>query len=324
MEKELVLRAGCPYRAVDAGQVRGMSPWALARNAVKLWHGYRQARQLFIEWPADVVFVTGGYVTVPVALAAWRQHIPVMIYLPDLEPGWAVRFMSRFADRIAVSFDQVCRFFDRRKVWVSGYPVRAELFKADRQAGRRILGLDARLKTLLVFGGSRGARSINQALVAILPDLLAEYQVVHISGELDWPWVMEQQTQLSRNLAEHYHPYPYLHEELVAAFVAADLVVARAGAATLAEFPAAGLPSILVPYPYSGQHQQKNADFMVAQGAAVCVQDRDLGTQLRPMVQSLLQDATRLADMKMRAHELSQPDAAYKLAAELERLAHAV
>jgi len=325
MEKDLLGRTAWPYRAVDAGQVRGMSPRTLLGNSLKLWRGYRQARQLLVAWPADVVFVTGGYVTVPVALAARRCRIPVMVYLPDLEPGWAIRLMSRFAACIAVSFDEARAHFPgqrQNKVWVSGYPVRAELLNADRVRGCETLELDPALKTLLVFGGSRGAKSINRAVGDILTDLLSRYQVVHVSGELDWPWVRERHDRLPPDVRARYHAYPYLHDQVIAAFAAADLVVSRVGAATLAEWPAVGLPSILVPYPHSGQHQQKNADFMVARGAAVCIKDRDLNKELKPTILRLLQDESALQAMGARARELSRPDAADQLAAELRRLAY--
>lgn len=324
MERELVERTRWPFRGVDAGQVRGMSPWALVRNGRRLWRGVRQAGALLAEWPADVLFVTGGYVTVPVALAAWQRHVPILVYLPDLEPGWAVRFLSRLATRVAVSFDEVRRFFDPKKVWVSGYPVRAELFTADRQAGYRTLGLDPALKTLLVFGGSRGAQSINRAVGEIAADLLRACQIVHVTGTLDWPNVEARRAALSAELSPEliarYHIYPYLHEELIAAFAVADLVVSRAGAATLGEWPALGLPSVLVPYPYSGQHQQRNADFMVEHGAAVCVRDADMGRELKPTLLNLLRDPSTLSKMGERARALSRPDAADNLAAELVRL----
>ncbi|MBN1581350.1 MAG: undecaprenyldiphospho-muramoylpentapeptide beta-N-acetylglucosaminyltransferase [Anaerolineae bacterium] len=322
MEKEIVARTDLLYRAVDAGQVRGMSPWTLFKNLGRLWQGYRQGHNLLVEWPADAILVTGGYVTVPMALAAWRRHIPVMIYLPDLEPGWAIRFMSRFADRIAVSFDEVSAWFPKHKVWTSGYPVRTALFDANRNSGYETLGLNPGIKTLLVFGGSRGARSINRAVGTILHDLLARYQVIHVSGQLDWVWIDEKRRELAPELQKRYRAYPYLHDELPAAFAVADLVVARAGAATLAEWPAVGLPSILVPYPYSGQHQQKNADFMVAHGAAVCVNDSELETQLKSVIDGLLEDELALQKMGERARALFRPDAARKLASELVRLAH--
>ena len=322
LEASIVSRTELPFRSVDSGPIRGTTPWALAKSLLRLWRGYRQSRRLLTEWQADVVLTSGGYVSVPVAMAAWRQRVPVMVYLPDLKPGLAVRLQSWFANRIAVSFDQVLGYFPEAKAWVSGYPVRAEILGAERSAAYEVLGLDPGRKTLLGFGGSRGARAINRALVQVLPDLLVDYQVVHVTGQLDWPSVNEKRNAMPPELQAHYHVYPYLHgEQLAAALVGSDLVIARAGASTTAEFPAAGLPSILVPYPYSGQHQQLNADFMVSHGAAVCVADADLPEQLKPTALRLLADEATLKQMGERARSLARPDAAHRLARALIHLA---
>lgn len=318
LEASIVGRTDLPFQTIEAGPIRGATPWALARSLARLWRGYHQARRLLTALSADAVLTTGGYVSVPVAIAAWRERVPVLVYLPDLEPGLAVKLQSRFANRVAVSFEEVRRHFPARKVWVSGYPVRAEIHEARREDAIRALGLDPGRKTLLGFGGSRGARAVNRALAEILPDLLREFQVVHITGELDWPWISERRDTLDQESQARYHAYPYLHgAQLAAAFAASDLAVARAGAATMAEFPAVGLPAILVPYPYSGQHQQANADFGVAHGAAVCVADADLAAQLKPTVLRLLSDEQGLARMRDRARALARPDAARRLAQEL-------
>lgn len=315
-------RTDLPFRAVDAGPIRGTTPLALVRSLWQLWRGYHQARALCAEWSADVVATTGSYVSVPVALAAKRAGVPLLVYLPDLEPGLAVRLQARFADRVAVSFDEVRQHFPEHKVWISGYPVRAEILEADRRSAYETLTLSTARKTLLGFGGSRGARAVNQALVDILPELLVDYQVIHITGELDWAWVDEQRGTLDPELQRWYHAYPYLHgEELAAALAGSDLAVARAGAATMAEFPAVGLPSVLVPYPYSGQHQQPNADWMVRHGAAVCIDNADLPEQLKPTVLRLLSDEGTLAQMRERARALARPKAAQDLAAALVQLA---
>jgi len=253
-----------------------------------------------------------------------------MVYLPDREPGLAIRLLSWLVDRIAVSFEQVVETFpaaNRGKVWVSGYPVRADLIRArdmDHRAACAALGLDPDLKTLLVLGGSHGARPINQAVIAALPELLEQCQIVHISGQLDGPWVQQESAKLPARLQARHHPYAYMHEELAAAMAAADLVVARAGAATLAEFPAVGLPSILVPYPYSGQHQAANADFMAAHGAGVRVDNDDLETRLKPTVLGLLGDQQALERMVASAQAVARPEAAARLAGELRRLASGV
>jgi UDP-N-acetylglucosamine--N-acetylmuramyl-(pentapeptide) pyrophosphoryl-undecaprenol N-acetylglucosamine transferase len=325
LEASIVARTDLPFRGVEAGPIRGTTPLSLAKSLRQLWRGFRQARALLSEWRADVVATTGSYVSAPVALAAWRARVPVLVYLPDLAPGLAVRLQARFADQVAVSFEEVRRHFPPGKVWVSGYPVRSQIGQMSRASGIEILGLSPERKTLLGFGGSRGARSVNRALLAILPDLLSNYQVIHITGQLDWPEVSERQAALGPEMQSWYHAYPYLHgEQLAAALAASDLVVARAGAATMAEFPAVGLPSVLVPYPYSGQHQQANADFMVSRGAAVSIDDAALSEQLKPTVLRLLSDERVLREMSARARALARPDAARELARALVRLASPV
>lgn len=324
-EEVLAGRAGIPFSAVETGQILGRAPWVVARNLAHMARGARRCADILAEFKPDVVFITGGYVTAPVAWAAWRvrPHVPLLIYLPDLTPGQAIRLTSRLADAVAVSFPEVAPFFPGKAV-VTGYPVRPELLAADRAAARAALRLDADLPALLVFGGSRGARSINRALVAALPQLLPLCQVVHISGELDWPWVAEQRFALRAGpSAARYQAYPYLHDEMVQALAAADLVIARAGASVLGEFPAVGLPSILAPYPYAGQHQDANAAYLAGHGAAIVLPDHALADRLAPTVLELLAAPERMAAMAAAARSLARPEAAAAIAHELHQLAGA-
>ena len=152
--------------------------------------------------------------------------------------------------------------------------------------------------------------------------MLQAAQVVHISGPRDSEWVRERRAGLLAPLQARYHVYDYLHEEMVDALLAADLAVARAGASTLGEFPAVGLPAVLVPYPYAGAHQWANARYMVEAGAAVAVADADLGTALVPTVMSLLTDSDRRAALGQAARTLARPGAAQHIAHELEGLVH--
>lgn len=322
VEEALTRRAGIPFRAIATGQVRGQAPWEALRSLLRMRRGAAECRAILAEFRPDVVLLTGGYVAAPVAWAAWRAHAPILIYLPDVTPGEAIRWTSRLATRVAVSFPEAARYFGNKAV-VTGYPVRREFFTTARAAARAQLGLQAGLPVLLAMGGSRGARSINRALTAALPVLLPHCQIVHVSGTLDWPAVEQAAATLQgTELAARYHPHPYLHE-MPAALAAADLVVARAGAATLAEFPAVGLPAILAPYPYSGQHQDANAAYLAGHGAAVVLRDHELADRLAPTVLALLAAPERLAAMGQAARALSRPDAAAAIARELYRLAAA-
>ncbi len=322
VEESLAAQAGVPFRAIESGQVRGMALWTAASNLLKAGRGVRQAGRIIGEFRPDVVFVTGGFVAGPVVLAAWQAHVPVFIYLPDMEPGLAITRMSRFARSVGVTFPEAAHWFPGKAV-VTGYPVRQEILAlaGQRALARQQLGLTDTLPVVLVFGGSRGARSINQALAGALPALLPHCQVVHISGTLDWPAVEAQAQHLPGELRPRYRAYPYLHQEMPAALAAADLAVARAGASTLGEFPALGLPSILAPYPYSGQHQEVNADYLARHGAAVKLADAQLSAQLASTVLGLLHNPAELAAMSRAAQGLAQPDAAAAIARELRHLA---
>ena len=322
LEADIVAKAGLAFRAVQAAGLRGLSPWQALRNGFALLRGSIQAWRIVHTFRPDIVLATGGYASAPVVIAAWLQRCPVLIYLPDIQPGLAVRFLSRLAKRVAVSFDASRAYFAPGKPIVTGYPVRSALYTADRQAAQQRLGLLPAWKTVLVFGGSRGAHSINLAVSEGLEQLLSLAQVIHVAGEADLAWLRERRERLPPESRQRYRVYAYLHEEMLDALLAADLAIARAGAATMGEFAAVGLPSILVPYPYAGQHQEANADFMASQGAAVKVLDSALAEGvLGPMVEKLLTDEDSLRFMARNARNLARPDAARAIAQQLALLA---
>jgi UDP-N-acetylglucosamine--N-acetylmuramyl-(pentapeptide) pyrophosphoryl-undecaprenol N-acetylglucosamine transferase len=316
IEEELVTRAGLEFIGLPAGGLRGMKLLAQARNTAFITRSVGKARRILGRFKPDVVLVTGGYACVAVTLAAWIHQIPVLIYLPDIVPGQAVRILNRFVARVAVTSEESYHYLRRDKVVVTGYPVRKEILTLDRTEARRDLGLDPDMKTVLVFGGSRGARSINQALIAGLRELLPMCQVVHISGRLDADWVAGAAKSLPEALRDRYRHYSYLHD-MPQALVASDLAVTRAGAATLGELPAARLPAILVPYPYSGQHQLANARYMAHNGAAEIVLDAQLSDRLVPKILQLLSNEDALADMRESTAAMARPDAAEAIAEQL-------
>ena len=173
---------------------------------------------------------------------------------------------------------------------------------------------------LFIFGGSRGARSINKAIASHLPELLKTAQIIHVTGELDWGDIQSSYTKLDPEMAKDYHITPYLHEEMGAAFAAADLVISRAGASTLGEFPLFGLPAVLVPYPYAWRYQIVNADYLVSKGAAILIQDENLPDQIVPTVSELFSNSRKLSMMKENMKVLAEPGAAAKIAALIEEL----
>jgi len=314
MEAELVARIGVPFTAIPAGGVHGVGLSRALTNVWQLLRGFLTAWQLLRRERPAAVLTTGGYVSVPVALAAWLHRVPVLLYLPDIEPGLSFRWVARLATRVAVTVEDSRQFLPARKVVVTGYPLRKDLQRWERTAGRQALGLDPTAPVLLVLGGSRGARSINEAVLAHLPALLELSQLVHMTGSLDWDKVAAKAEALPAALRERYHPFAYLHEEMGAALAAADLTLSRAGASVLGEFPYFGLPALLVPYPYAWRYQKVNAEWLAQRDAAIVVTDAELVDTLLPLVQELLQSPERRATMGANVQALARPEAAQDIA----------
>jgi len=248
MEETLVKKGGLPYQGIAAAGLRGKNPVAAIAGLIKLIWGYTQSKRLISAFKPEVLFVTGGYVCVPTTLAAHRAGVPVVIYLPDIEPGQAIKFLSRYAAKIAVTAPPAQKFFPPGLTVVTGYPVRRELFRMDKQQARTLLNIEGQRPVVLAFGGSQGARSINQAITkpGTLAHLLQKTDLIHISGPKDAARTQAVYQQLPPDWQRHYHLYPYLHAKMAAAFVVADVIVSRAGASILGEAPAAGAPSVLV------------------------------------------------------------------------------
>ena len=325
-EEPLVRRAGIAFRGVPTGAVLGRGPVALARSAVQNVRGVLAAWRLVREYRPSVVLATGGYVSVPIVLAARLARVPSAIFLPDVEPGLAVKALSRIVNRVACSVETTRRFLPPAKVVPTGYPVRPPLRvwaeRPDgRRAGRALLGVADDRPLVLVMGGSTGARSINQAVWAALPRLLAVADVLHLAGGHGIAEARAVRDALPPDDRPHYRPEEYLHDEMGAALAAADLVVARAGASTLGELPAFGLPSILVPGTFASGHQRHNADHLAGAGAAVRLDDDDLRDHLPSTVERLLGDPDRLDAMRRCSRALDRPNAARDIARLLADLA---
>jgi undecaprenyldiphospho-muramoylpentapeptide beta-N-acetylglucosaminyltransferase len=313
VEKDLVARAGLPYRSIAAGGLHGLGLIARLQNAIKLIAGTFQALKLIGQWRPDVMLTTGGFVAAPVAVACWLRRVPVVVFLPDVEPGQAVKFVARLARTIAVTTAESRGYFPGKNVIVTGYPTRLDLAQADRTVAQQRFELVSDRKTLLVTGGSKGARSLNRAIMANAATLLAKYQIIHISGATDALEVYNAYEALPADLKRYYHVFEYVHE-MGLALATADLVISRAGASVLGEYPLFGLPSILVPYPYAWRYQKVNAQALVAHGAAVMLEDATLSETLQPAIERVLGDEAQLNVMRMAAHSLARPDAAQAVA----------
>lgn len=314
LEEGIVHGAGITFETVEAGAIRGRSPLAAARSVVRMVRGARQARALIRRYRPNAILATGGFVCVPVMIAARLSGVPGIVYLPDLRPGWAVRFLSRLATAVAVSFDDVVPHIHARQVVVTGYPVRPELLDWSRYPARAALGLPEEEPVVLVLGGSRGAKTINEAILADLPRLLEGAIVIHASGAQHFAVLERRRRTLPENLQARYHLHPYLDKELAPSMAAANLVVSRSGASVLGELPALGVPGVLVPYPYAGAHQYLNANYLADRGAAVIVEDAAARTgALATAILDLIADPARLELLARNCAALAHPNAARRL-----------
>ena len=312
MEEALVTRANIPFTTIPAAGVHGVGLRKLPGNIWELIKGICASFRILKHFNPDLLFFTGGYIAFPMAVAAMRR--PSLLYVPDIEPGLALKVLARFADRIALTTDTSQKFFPNpTKLTVTGYPVRPGLGEWDREKALAYFDFDPNLPTLTVAGGSKGARSINNALMKILPKLLEHMQVIHLTGHLDWQQIDAQAKTLSSEQTKRYQAFPYLHE-MGAALAAPDLIVSRAGASVLGEYPLFGLPAILVPYPHAWHYQHVNASYLVDHGAAVILQDEKLEHALYDLIQDLISDPTRLTHMSNAMAALAVPNAARKIA----------
>lgn len=312
MERGMVAESGVPfasYHEVRAGPLHGVGIGTLIKSLVQTLIGTLQAWGHLRRTRPHALLMTGGWVNFPVALAAALWRVPSLIYLPDIEPGLAIKVLRHIARRVAVTAEESLAYFPRGQALVTGYPLRAHLLTATRDAGIAHFRLDAAKRTLLVFGGSRGARSINHAVVEIAPALIADgWQIIHVTGTLDHADMVARHAALGAPSA--YQVFAYLHDDMGLAMAAADVAVCRAGASSLGELPHFGLPAILVPYPHAWRYQKVNADYLAARGAGRVMRDQDMARDLLPTLRAWAGDPAALADMRERARALQSDGAA--------------
>jgi UDP-N-acetylglucosamine--N-acetylmuramyl-(pentapeptide) pyrophosphoryl-undecaprenol N-acetylglucosamine transferase len=323
LEAKVAAENGIPFRSVATGKVRrSPSPRELLRNLADLSrvpYGVAQAIWIVARARPDVVLSTGGYVCVPVGLAAWLTRRPLVVHEQTTSVGLANRLLARFATQVALSHDSSAAGLPARarsKAVVTGNPIRAGLLAGDRRAGLGHFGLRPDLPLVYVTGGALGSLQINTLVEQILPSLLPAAQVVHQCGPGQVARLQERAGLLEPRLAERYRPVPFVGPELPDLLAAADVVVARSGAGTLSELSAAGKPAIYIPLASSaGDEQLRGALRSVEAGAASCLTGADATpAQLRHELHALLADPVRRDRMAVAARSLGRPHAATELA----------
>jgi UDP-N-acetylglucosamine--N-acetylmuramyl-(pentapeptide) pyrophosphoryl-undecaprenol N-acetylglucosamine transferase len=313
IETRLVPQAGFPLELIQVGALKNVSLLTRAKTMFDLPRALWASGRMLSDFDPDVVIGVGGYASGPAMLAAIRRRIPTLAFEPNVVPGFANRLVARWVSAAAVHFEETCEYFPNCRV--TGVPVRQAFF------GIQSPPLLARRPTLLVFGGSQGARAINQAMIESLGGLkqrIPGVHIVHQTGQRDYDNVLAAYQR--SGISGEVHKFI---DDMPGTFARADLLVCRSGASTVGEITAAGKPAIFIPFPRAADdHQNVNARALERAGAAVVVEESNLGAAyLVDTISALLADPNRLQSMSAAAKSLAHPKALEEIAAMVKQLA---
>lgn len=319
LDRRLVEEAGFEFRAISAGKLRRYFSWQTFIEPFRIFRGFWQSVRLIRLFKPDAVFGKGGFVSLPVIRAAKWLGVPVVLHESDSIPGLANRIGAKTAQTICVSFPvETMRGLPTEKLIFTGNPLNANIIKGKEAAARKRFKLTPGRPVVLVLGGSQGALAVNQLVLGALPKLLDELQVVHQVGERSAKEFIDLQRRMTAEERKNYRPIGFIDtDDLADLYAAADLIVSRAGANSLAEIAAVGKPSILIPLP-AGQgagDQDHNAAYFTEHAAAtVLPQQHATSDELARMLKQLLHDPQRRTEMGRAARQLAVLGAADRIA----------
>jgi len=311
IETRLVPQAGYPLELIQVGALKNVSLMTRAKTMFDLPRAIAASSRMLTDFDPEVVIGVGGYASGPAMVAAIRRRLPTLAFEPNVVPGFANRMIARWVSAAAVHFEETCHYFPHCRV--TGVPVRAAFFDIPTKLGGA--------PTLLVFGGSQGARAINQAMIESLPGLRAKIPGIHIihqTGQRDYDQVLAAYQQ--SGISGEVHKFI---DDMPGTFARADLLVCRSGASTVGEITAAGKPAIFVPFPAAADdHQNVNARALERVGAAIVVEESNLGAAyLVETIVALISDRSRLQSMSAAARSLAHPKAVEEIAEMVRELA---
>ena len=318
LERELVGKAGIPFKDIEITGFKRKLSFENFKTILRFLKGVQQSKKYIRDFQPDVVIGTGGYVCGPVLYAASKEKIPTMVHEQNVIPGLTNKFLARFVDVVAISFEGARPFFAQaKKVVLTGNPRATEVVNANPMNGYKTLSISTNKKIILFVGGSRGAKAINQGFLEILPSLhrFTDYHFVYVTGDVHFENVKEEISKRGIDLKTYSNvsifPFLYNMPEILAA---TRLIVSRAGASTLAEITALGVPAILIPSPYvTANHQEKNAKWLEEQGAAKMIRENELnGEVLLQTIHSMIQESYH-EKVVLASRSVGLPDAADRL-----------
>ena len=312
IEKKLITDAGIPYDGISSGKLRRYFDLKNFSDPFRVLKGYAEACKLIKNYKPDVVFSKGGFVSVPVVLAAKRYHVPTIIHESDMTPGLANKICIPSAAKVCCNFPETLQYLPKDKAVLTGSPIRRELLTGDRLSGLQYTHLSADKPIILVIGGSLGSVTVNQAVRSILPQLLTNFQVIHICGK----------GNLDESLigTEGYVQYEYVDKPLRHLFAAADLIISRAGANSICEILALRKPNILIPLSAAASRgdQILNAESFENQGFSEVLTEENLApTIILPIIDKLYE---KRADYVAAMEKSGQSDAISKITSLIEEV----
>ncbi|MFM9280676.1 undecaprenyldiphospho-muramoylpentapeptide beta-N-acetylglucosaminyltransferase [Paenibacillus jiagnxiensis] len=325
LESKLVPQENLPFESIDITGFRRSLSLENVKTVIRFLQGVRTSKALLKQFKPDVVVGTGGYVCGPVVYAASRLGIPTIIHEQNAIPGLTNSFLSRYADTVAVSFEGAEAAFPKaRNVLYTGNPRATTVRKADRNRGFASLGLPKDSTIVLVVGGSRGAKAINQAMIEMAPQLssLPGVHFVYVTGEGYFDSTVDEIRAKVGSLPDSLHVLPYVHN-MPEVLACTSLIVNRAGASFLAEINSLGIPSVLIPSPnVTNNHQEANARTLEQAGAAVMILEKSLsGQTLFNSISQIMKDTGVRESMSAASTRLGKPDSAEVFLREIRRLA---
>lgn len=270
IERKLIEELGIPYYGISSGKLRRYFDVKNFTDPFRVLKGFQEAKKLLKELKPDIIFSKGGFVTVPVVIAAKKCKIPAIIHESDMTPGLANKLCIPSAAKVCCNFPETVKSLPQNKAVLTGTPIRKELLCGDKEAGRRFCGFSADKPVLMVIGGSLGAASVNQHIRSILPDLLKEFQVVHLCGK--------GKTDDTLNNTKGYVQYEYIKNELADLFALSDIVISRAGANAICEINALHKPNLLIPLSANASRgdQILNARSFERQGFSMVLEEEEI------------------------------------------------
>jgi len=277
---KVITDEGIKVKTISAGKLRRYISIENLFDTIKIPIGIIQSLGVIYNYKPDIVFSKGGFASVPPVIAAWIFKIPIITHESDIVPGLANKIISKFAKKILISFSVSEKYFSKKKVVFTGNPIRQDILDGNKNRARNTFDLKEEIPTILIFGGSQGARRINEVIIKSLPDILEKFQMIHICGNKNYKNIKQEVQNLDLKNNHRYKLHPFLTNDLKDSFALCDVIISRAGANSLSEIIALEKMSIIIPLSTSANnHQLLNAEYFAKKEMTIMIKEKNLTSE---------------------------------------------